>query len=132
MNKVYISIVLFFILLHQEEAYGQEIDNQFWLNYTLKIKTPTKFTYGGDIYRDYNDRPSDTGIEVGQVNKTTTFNAELQSGYLINPSTNLKVFANISYRNFNPEAETLTTFENSTVWFTVGFKTDLFNWYFDY
>jgi len=90
------------------------------------------FSYGGDIYRDYNDRPSDTGIEVGQGNKTTTFNAELQSGYLINPSTNLKVFANISYRNFNPEAETLTTFENSTVWFTVGFKTDLFNWYFDY
>ncbi|MDB4303786.1 hypothetical protein N9934_03240, partial [Desulfosarcina sp.] len=90
------------------------------------------FSYGGDIYRDYNDRPSDTGIEVGQGIKTTTFNAELQSGYLINPSTNLKVFANISYRNFNPEAETLTTFENSTVWFTVGFKTDLFNWYFDY
>ena len=90
------------------------------------------FSYGGDIYRNYNDRPSDTGIEVGQGNKTTTFNAELQSGYLINPSTNLKVFANISYRNFNPEAETLTTFENNTLWLTVGFKSDLFNWYFDY
>lgn len=49
MNKIYICIVLLFILLHQEEAYGQEIDNQFWLNYTLKIKTPTNFTYGGDV-----------------------------------------------------------------------------------
>ena len=90
------------------------------------------FSYGGDIYRDYNDRPYDTGIEVGQGNKTKTFNAELQSGYLINPSTNLRLFANLSFRDFNPEAETLTTFNNSTVWFTVGVKTDLFNWYFDY
>jgi len=90
------------------------------------------FSYGGDIYRDYNDRPYDTGIEVGQGNKVKTFNAELQSGYLINPSTNLKVFANLSFRDFNPEAENLTTFNNSTVWFTIGLKTDLFNWYFDY
>ena len=90
------------------------------------------FSYGGDIYRDYNDRPYDTGIEVGQGNKTKTFNAELQSGYLINPSTNLRLFANLSFRDFNPEAETLTTFNNSTVWFTIGVKTDLFNWYFDY
>jgi len=90
------------------------------------------FSYGGDIYRDYNDRPSDTGIEVGQGNKTKTFNAELQSGYLINPSTNLKLFANLSFRDFNPEAETINTFNNSTVWFTIGVKTDLFNWYFDY
>ncbi|MEP0134666.1 MAG: DUF2490 domain-containing protein [Eudoraea sp.] len=49
MNKIYICIALLFILAHQEEAFGQEIDNQFWLNYTLKVKTPTNFTYGGDV-----------------------------------------------------------------------------------
>jgi len=90
------------------------------------------FSYGGDIYRNYNERPFDTGIEVGQGNRTNIFHAELQSGYVINPATNLKLFAYVSYRNFNPEAETATTFKNSTVWLSLGLRTDLFNWYFDF
>jgi hypothetical protein len=90
------------------------------------------FSYGGDIYRDYNDRPFDSGIEVGQGIKTKTFNAELQTGYIINPVSNLKVFANISYRNFNPNATTATTFKNNTTWFNLGVRTDLFNWYYDF
>ena len=90
------------------------------------------FSYGGDIYRDYNDRPFDSGVEVGQGIKTKTFNAELQTGYIINPVTNLKVFANISYRNFNPNATTVTTFKTNTTWFNLGLRTDLFNWYYDF
>ncbi|HLT52661.1 MAG TPA: hypothetical protein VKZ97_02160 [Flavobacteriaceae bacterium] len=89
------------------------------------------FSYGGDIFRNYNDRPFDTGVEVGQGIKTSTFNAEMQAAYLINPATNLKLFANISFRNFDPNAETLTTFKNNTTWFNLGLRTDLFNWYFD-
>ena len=90
------------------------------------------FSYGGDIFRDYNDRPSDTGVEIGQGIKTKTFNAELQAGYIINPVSNLKVFTNISYRNFNPEATTAATFKSSTTWFNIGLRTDLFNWYNDF
>jgi hypothetical protein len=90
------------------------------------------FSYGGDIYRNYNERPFDSGVKIGQGNTTKTFNAELQGGYIINPVSHLKIFTNISFRNFNPEANTATTFNNSTVWFNLGIKTDLFNWYFDY
>lgn len=90
------------------------------------------FSYGGDIYRNYNERPFDSGVKIGQGNTTKTFNAELQGGYVINPVSHLKLFTNISFRNFNPEANTATTFNNSTVWFNLGVKTDLFNWYFDY
>jgi hypothetical protein len=90
------------------------------------------FSYGGDIYRDYNDRPFDTGVEVGQGIKTTTFNGNLQAGYVINPASNLKLFTDITVRNFNPEAETASTFKNNTVWFNFGIRTDLFNWYFDF
>jgi len=89
------------------------------------------FNYGGDIFRDEVDRPFDSGIKIGQGNKTNTINASVQGGYLINPASNLKVFANISYRNFNPEAQTTTVINNSTVWFNFGIRTDLFNWYFD-
>ena len=90
------------------------------------------FSYGGDIYRNYNERPFDTGVEIGQGIKTNIFHAELQSGYLINPATNLKLFTYLSYRDFNPNATTATAFENNTLWFSIGLRTDLFNWYFDF
>lgn len=90
------------------------------------------YSYGGDIYRNYNDRPFDTNVKIGQGIKTKTFNGNLQAGYLINPASNLKIFTDITVRNFNPAAETATTFKNSTVWFNFGIRTDLFNWYFDY
>ena len=90
------------------------------------------FSYGGDIYRNYNERPFDTGVEVGQGIKTKTFNGNLQAGYLINPASNLKIFTDITVRNFNPDATTSATFKNNTVWFNLGLRTDLFNWYFDF
>ncbi|WP_341217208.1 gliding motility protein RemB [uncultured Wocania sp.] len=89
------------------------------------------FSYGSDIFRNYNDRPFDTGVEVGQGIKTKTFNGNLQAGYTINPASNLKLFTDISFRNFNPEAITASTFKSNTVWFNFGLRTDLFNWYFD-
>jgi len=89
------------------------------------------FSYGGDIYENYNNRPFDTGVKIGQGNKTKTFLAELQGGYVVNPVSHLKLFTNVSFRNFNPEAETPTAFKSNTVWFTLGVRTDLFNWYID-
>ncbi len=90
------------------------------------------FNYGGDIFRTENDRVSDTGITIGQGNKTTVFHGELQAGYIINPVSNLKLFTNISFRNFDPTAATPTTMSSNTVWFNLGLRTDLFNWYFDF
>ncbi|WP_414731215.1 gliding motility protein RemB [Xanthomarina sp.] len=89
------------------------------------------YSYGEDIYRNYNERPYDTGIKVGQGNKTNTFFFNLQAGYVINPATNLKIFTDVTYRDFNPEAQTLNTISSNTLWFNIGIRTDLFNWYFD-
>ncbi|GAA4971750.1 gliding motility protein RemB [Algibacter aquimarinus] len=89
------------------------------------------FSYGADVYRNYNDRPFDNGVEIGQGIKTKVFNGNLQAGYIINPSSNMKIFTDITVRNFDPEATTATTFKNSTTWFNFGLRTDLFNWYFD-
>ncbi|RZL44205.1 MAG: gliding motility protein RemB [Pedobacter sp.] len=91
------------------------------------------FNYGGNIYKDYDiDRPFDKGVKIGQGNKTTILIADVQAGYLINPMTNLKVFANFMYRDFKPTTETAFTKQNSMSWFTVGIRSDIFNWYFDY
>lgn len=90
------------------------------------------FSYGGDIYRDYNDRIADTGIEIGQGNKTNSFMTEVQASYLLNPATNLKLFTNIIYRDFNPDTITASTTSSNTLWFSIGVRTDLFNWYNDF
>ncbi len=91
------------------------------------------FNYGGDIYKNYdNDRPFDVGVEVGQGNTSKIFIADLQAGYVINPTTNLKLFGSLIYRNFNPLADTALHFKENTTWFSVGIRSDIFNWYFDY
>ncbi|WP_229655037.1 gliding motility protein RemB [Flavobacterium sp. LC2016-23] len=91
------------------------------------------FNYGGNIYKSYDEkRPYDKGVKVGQGNKTSIFIADVQAGYLINPMTNLKFFGSFIYRNFDPTQETAATFKQSTTWFTIGLRSDIFNMYFDY
>lgn len=100
----------------------------------LDFNTATdNFNYGGNIFLSYNDnRPYDKGVVAGQGNTTDIFIGDIQAGYLINPSTNLKLFANVTYRSFNPHANTPTTFDQNTTWFSIGLRSDMFNWYFDY
>lgn len=89
--------------------------------------------YGGNIYKDYDEnRPFDSGVKVGQGNRTNVFIADIQGGYLVNPATNLKLFGSYIYRSFDPRMNTATTFNQSTNWFALGLRADVFNWYFDY
>jgi hypothetical protein len=98
---------------------------------------PGSLNYGGNIYLDYDDpinspRPFDSGVSVAQGNKVNVLIADLQVGYAVNPSSNLKVFGGLIYRNFDPMAETVAAVKSNTTWFSVGIRSDLFNWYFDY
>jgi len=89
-------------------------------------------SYGGDIWRSYDDRISDTGNEVGQGNSTNIFIADFQGGYLLNPVTNLQIFGGVTFRNFSPDQSGDVISENNTTWFTIGLKSSLFNWYMDF
>lgn len=99
----------------------------------FEFNTPedSKF-YGSDIYGTENNRISDLGNTLGQGNTTDFFHAEVQVGYLINPATNLKIYASYIYRDFDPLLNTETVFKNSTTWLNFGIRTDLFNWYYDF
>lgn len=88
--------------------------------------------YGSDIYGTEDNRVSDEGNELAQGNTTDFFHTELQLGYLINPATNLKLYSSIIYRDFQPDVNTESVFENQTVWINFGIRTDLFNWYNDF
>jgi hypothetical protein len=100
----------------------------------LDFNTATDtLNYGGNIYRNYNDaRPYNTGVAVGQGNRTNIFIADIQAGYLINPATNLKLFASYIHRNFDPLQNTLQNFKETTNWISFGVRSDIFNWYYDY
>lgn len=89
--------------------------------------------YGSNIYKDYDlNRPFDKGVSIGQGNKTNVIIGDLNIGYLVNPNANLKLFANFIYRSFSPKVDTLTNFKENTTWFSIGLRSDVFNWYFDY
>ncbi len=90
------------------------------------------FFYGGDIYGTEYDRPWDNGNDLAQGNTTDFLHLECNAGYILNPSTNLKIYASLIYRDFNPQLETLTTFKENTTWLNLGIRTDLFNWYKDF
>ncbi|MFK7002087.1 gliding motility protein RemB [Flavobacterium oreochromis] len=92
-----------------------------------------KKNYGSNIYKDYDlDRSGDKGVVVGQGNKTKVVIADLNVGFLVNPSTNLKLFANFIYRSFKPAVNTPQIYNENTTWISLGLRSDVFNWYFDY
>lgn len=92
-----------------------------------------KYNYGGNILLSYDtDRYRDNDVKIGQGNKTHIFNAELQGGYLVNPSLNLKIFASVIYRDFSPLLSTASVPKANTTWLQIGLRTDLFNWYTDF
>ncbi len=91
-----------------------------------------QFFYGADIYGNEANRPYEIGNEVAQGNTADFFFTELQVGYLINPSTNLKVYGSVIYRDFKPKINTETVFESQTTWLNIGIRTDLFNWQNDF
>ncbi len=89
-------------------------------------------SYGGNIFISYEQRVSDTGNNVGQGNLTNIFIGDLQAGYILNPSTNLQLFAGFAYRNFSPNQSGNVVSQDNTTWITIGLKSNLFNWYFDF
>lgn len=88
--------------------------------------------YGQNIYRTEEERALETGVKIGQGNTTNSIFGSLEAGYIVNPTTNLKLFGRLIYRDFNTLQNTVSHFDNSTVWLNFGVRTDIFNWYFDY
>ena len=91
-----------------------------------------EINYGGNIFLSEDLRPQDDNHEIGQGNNAKSVFAELEAGYIVNPSTNLKLFGSLIYRNFDSAEATYFSEEQPSIWFNFGLRTDIFNWYFDY
>ena len=85
------------------------------------------FSYGSNVYLNYNDRPADFGIDMYQGNLTTVNIKIFNISYILNPKTNLKINLGVTLRDFkNDDGELQTQFIN------FGIKSDLFNHYYDF
>ncbi len=88
--------------------------------------------FGADLFGDERNRIGDTNIQIGQGNKATSYYAEFEFGYLVNPTTNLKLYINLIHRDLDVAQNNARNFDRKTTWLNLGFRTDIFNWYYDY
>lgn len=84
-------------------------------------------TYGGDLFRSYNDRAIEFGNSIGQGQKVNFLFGEFKLGYEFNPVTKMRMEASMFRRT------TLTNnVEESINWISVSFKTLIGNRYLDF
>jgi len=84
------------------------------------------------VYKSYDFRKGVYDSEVGQGNKAAIFIADFQGRYLLNTSNNLSLFGGFTFRNFSLLERTSSNTQSVALWFSVGIKADLFNWYFGF
>lgn len=111
--------------------------NRFFVNakasYGVKGFDPTvEQSYGGDIYKSYNDRVYDYGNFVGQGDRAEIINAQLNTGFVVNPVLNMRIYTSLTYRDYVSSPENYYFDNGNTVWFQVGLKSNLFNWNIDF
>ena len=87
--------------------------------------------YGSDIFLLYTEGLKDNNTYF-QGNTAKIIIADLQLGYVINPTTNLHIFANASFRSFKSKDIVPFFDKENTTWFSIGLKTDILNSYFDF
>ena len=93
-------------------------------------------SYGSDIYADYNNRSSNYGIEMYNGNKTEIDFFQLNLGYILNPTTNLKLEFSLTHRN--QKSQTITVlpyaqgYDQKTNFYSMSLVSDLFNYYYDF
>jgi hypothetical protein len=88
--------------------------------------------YGSDVFKDYNTRVSEFGVNLFQGIKTNTLFGDIKIGYLVNPRTNLRLELGMTIRRITPDASVGDLKAETTKFFYFGLKTDLFNQYLDF
>jgi hypothetical protein len=79
-------------------------------------------SYGANIFKSYDQRPADYGIEVGQGTRRTLSTFNLKASYLLSSKANIRVEVNLS--DFN---ETVGSVTKNIFWARIGIRTGIFN-----
>ena len=131
---------------HQNQPLAHPLGANFWESATLlsyqnkALGLHAKFVYamygadstgtnyGKNVELSYQQRtPPDYGNFLGQGIKTNQFFIDVRASYLLNPRTNMRIELGLVQRKSSSRLENS---QNSLI--TVGFKTDLWNYYYDF
>ncbi len=83
--------------------------------------------FGQNVFLNYNTRENEFGNKVGQGVKTNIIWLDLNLSFLLNPVYRMNLFANVAVRSFEQPG-----IKNSTLIIQGGFRTNLFNRYYDF
>jgi len=135
---------------HFNQSIGHPWGSNFWESVSIlryrynRLYLDTKIIYGkkgydsvdanwgGNIYETYQTRENNYGNEIAQGNTGTLFFANIKGGFIVNPATNLKLFVDFTYRDFDILEETPYLKNSSGAIVSFGIRTDLFNTYYDF
>lgn len=98
---------------------------KLFMNYSVKGDDQDGFSYGGDIYQSYVNRPFEEGHYTGQGSQVNRFNAILSGSYQIMEQGNLHVFMENHFRF-------ATNQSSMNYMLVVGIRSQLWNDYRNY
>ncbi len=85
-------------------------------------------TYGGDIYRDYEERFANTGVGWPAGNIYRIQSGQMMLYYTLNPTYRLQVFAGVSGYKASISSSLPGVFTGTDRWFFGGLRTQLFGY----
>jgi hypothetical protein len=88
----------FMEILGEVKAQKGKWNAKLFASYFLLGLDKAGFSYGGNIYQAYTNRPYDYGHFIGQGKGNNGVRALLQVGYCLHPSTNLNAFIENQFR----------------------------------
>lgn len=85
------------------------------------------YVSGQDVFTSFLNRPAEDGIEIGNGERADLLLATFRAGYLVNPTTNAQFHLGVVSRN-----RWVAGSGQQTLFFTIGYSTQLRNLYYDY
>ena len=115
----------FMEVLGEMKAQHGKWNAKLFVSYFLQGLDKDGFSYGGDVYQPYDNRPYEYGHHVGQGIGNNGVRALLHVGYCLHKATNLNVFIENQLRYD-------TAFDKYTYIGAVGVRSQLWNDYRNY
>ncbi|HEX5001967.1 MAG TPA: hypothetical protein VFW78_05695 [Bacteroidia bacterium] len=111
---------------HWRDVYGEARFSYARVGYDYD-STGAPVNYGHNVLLSYETRPDEYGNKTLQGLDTKIIGISLRAWYLLNPKSNMMIGAGISVRNTSNKNGT-----DDLTQFNIGFRTALYNRYFDF
>jgi hypothetical protein len=102
------------------------------LAYQVQGRDTLNSNWGADVFQTTDTREQNNGNRIGQGVDTDNLFAELRIGFLLNPASNLRLEASYVIRNFTTQSISQEVSVPETRFFSVGLRTAINRYYYDF